>query len=394
MNICRLNRHKLLCLIATVCMVLTMPNIVFAEDSQQTNTEQLETTNTYKKASELESHSLPEARDSGLSISLVGNCAVLISDAENGQLRIYIFGDQMKYDRTVAGDTKIVFTSKEAISANGFIEVDATAAPVNLVFDGLMLTSKRDSPLKLATDSEVYLTLSNTNVLNCEGGHKPGVNVPEGARISIVGPGTLAAKGDSYAAGIGTEDESKVPMGYVSISDGAIVHSTGGKEGAGIGSGNEARTGGTLLITGKNTKVYAQCGDYFGAGIGGGDHTGGLSETRIEDGAYVEATGGNHASGIGSGNESSDGIGPIIISSSTVRATGGTYGAGIGGGDAACGASVSIRDGSKVVAIGGGGHAPYGGGAGIGSGDGPFFSTVSAGTLLVEGDTTEVYATG
>lgn len=125
----------------------------------------------------------------------------------------------------------------------------------------------------------------------------PGIYVPEGSTLTILGGGSLDASSNGYGAGIGGGFD--IPCGNIKIIWGDIT-ATGGSHAAGIGGGGDQACG-NILIYGKT----------------------------------VTATGGTYAPGIGSGGSSSwsqASCGNIIIYGGIVTATGGINAAGIGSG--------------------------------------------------------------
>lgn len=250
-----------------------------------------------------------------------------------------------------------------------------------LTLNGANITTTMASPISIASGATVNITLIGDNTLNASGASTyAGLNVPEGATVTISGAESLSATGGYYGAGIGGNTDQAA--GTIIISGGAVTAS-GGSGGAGIGGGYIG-TGGTIIIN--NGTVTATGGDNA-AGIGGGYARSGGTIT-ISGGA-VTATGGQTAdeggSGIGGGSGGSGGT--INISGGTVTATGGGVvygGTGIGGGYSAAGITITISDGTVTAT--GGGSGNYGGsgiGGGYGTGGGTI--TISGGTVTATG---------
>ena len=129
---------------------------------------------------------------------------------------------------------------------------------------------------------------------------------------------------------------------------GGTITARGQSEAAGIGSNQYSGDygAGTITINGGVVRAY---GDDYGAGIGGGDSVRG--GTLIVNGGHVEAYGGTDAAGIGGGEGGNGGI--VTINGGYVFAQGGAdYGAGIGGGEDGAGANVTINGGTVVVKSG------------------------------------------
>ena len=172
-----------------------------------------------------------------------------------------------------------------------------------------------------------------------------------GGTITIKNHSNVTAIAGTDAAGIGTGDESDVTC-TINISD-SKVEAHGGRYGAGIGGGDGTDSGN---ITIDNSDITADSAT-DGAGIGGGES--GKSNTITITDSTVTARGGGYAAGIGGGDHADGGT--TIISRSTVRAYGGTDAAGIGGGEDGDGGHIEIYD-SDVYAKGKGYGAGIGGG--------------------------------
>jgi hypothetical protein len=197
--------------------------------------------------------------------------------------------------------------------------------------------------------------------------------------ITIKG-GTITATGGLDGAGIGGGPDGN--GGMITI-DGGRVEANGGEFGAGIGGGSSG-SGGITIINGGT--VVAKGGEADCAGIGGGSQSGRTGTVTI-NGGTVTAIGGPGGPGIGGMNYGTmEGeVGVITINGGVVNATGGYWSAGIGGKYSDGG--IIIITGGTVTATGGVGYSPYGGGAGIGGGQG-----ANGGTISISGGT--VTATG
>ena len=155
------------------------------------------------------------------------------------------------------------------------------------------------------------IILEGENVVRGFHERYPGIHVPAGSTLTILGSGSLTASSNGQGAGIGGGWD--IACGGISIKGGTVV-ATGGLFSAGIGPGKNG-----------------SCGDI-----------------TIEDG-IVSAEGDTYGPGIGSVNGS---CGNITIVGGVVTAVGGTYGAGIGGGDGGSCGNITIRGGA-VTAKGG-----------------------------------------
>ena len=171
----------------------------------------------------------------------------------------------------------------------------------------------------LKDSANVSLTLKDSSDNSLKSGEeRAGLEVPEGATLTLGGSGTLNVTGGSFG------------MGHNPAGIGA----RSGK------SGNITITSGIVTATSLTS----------GAGIGGNTDNG----TITIEGGIVTAKGGDHGAGIGGGENGAGGT--IKITGGSVTATGGTSGAGIGGGLRGAGGNVTI-DGGSVNATGGGGDA-------------------------------------
>lgn len=273
----------------------------------------------------------------------------------------------------------------------------ATTGEMTLL-DGEMLTGTggANTQLKIADGATVMLSgLTNTDItqnanipgIKCLGDatiilmgtnsvrgreYAPGIFVPEGKTLTIMGSGTLNATGGNTSStapgfatigGAGIGGTKDVSCGSIVIKGGTIT-ATGTGWCAGIGSGdaNGANTTcGNITITGGTVTAT---GGYKAAGIGSGYANGAnitCGNITISGGA-VTAQGGTYAAGIGSGNGNDDydfvnkihhyyvsACGAINITGGTVTATSGDDGAGIGSGSDGRFASISIGSGITRV---------------------------------------------
>ena len=185
-------------------------------------------------------------------------------------------------------------------------------------------------------------------------GGKWGAGIGSGAwedasDITIAG-GNVTAIGGELSAGIGG--------GYFGVVEditisGGTVNASGGSEGAGIGGGEYGEAYNICISGGTITAYSAR----EGAGIGGGGQAD--ADGITISGGNITATGGRLGAGIG-GGYNCDGLN-IEITGGTVIANGGGYGAGIGGGDSGEAENITISGGT-VTATGKWGGAGIGGG--------------------------------
>jgi uncharacterized repeat protein (TIGR02543 family) len=203
------------------------------------------------------------------------------------------------------------------------IAKDATVTLDNAVINGVYSRSYEWAGITCLGNCNIVLEGENMVRGFYEG--YPGIYVPEGNTLTISGTGSLDARTNGNAAGIG-----------------------GGKN---ISCGNIEINGVSIVAKGGN----------FAAGIGGGGY-GSVGNISIAGGS-VTATGGASASGIGGGYSGT--AGNISIAGGTITATGGSGASGIGGGKNGTVGYIKISgNDTKVTAIKGG-NAPYS----IGEGD-------------------------
>ena len=189
-----------------------------------------------------------------------------------------------------------------------------------------------------------------------------------GTTLTITGSGSLTATGGKNGAGIGTgyANDASVAGGNIEINGGTIT-ATGGQSSAAIGTGS-ANTNGSISNT---------CG------------------TITINGGSVTATGGTSGAGIGTAFAwgSSNECGAITINGGTVTATGGKNGAGIGTGSATNGSNtcgtITISTGVTSVTATMGKNSPNS----IGKGYAKNGDTQTCGTITIGGDAT-TYAAG
>ena len=316
--------------------------------------------------------------------------------------RVQAVGGNQAAGIGTGNDTKV---NKGTINIKGGAEVEAWGSVEDIV-----LCSEKDRTLwaKVPHDGS-YLEDVEHSLEEYVGHYGAGIgggDQTSGGTINISGAKTrVYAYGGEEAAAIGCGDKANatdaaamainITGGYVEARGGGEywsgqVHGHGGAGiGGGRGCGGDAS--GTITISGSDTKVDAEAGEY-GAAIGGGDE-GGFKKITIKDGATVNAKGGKHGAGIGTGDVSDNGgktdwtTGTITIEgeNTKVTATGGDDGAaGIGGGDDGNGCTIVIKnvgmaEGSTgFVKADGTGRA-----SGIGGGVGKAFGKITVDNAVV-----------
>ena len=245
--------------------------------------------------------------------------------------------------------------------------------------------SKSKPAIRVTKGTHAVIYLVGTNVL--EGGNNTkllnkdgyaGIQVDDGATLTILGNGTLTVKGggaDNGAAGIGgsyDQDCGQIIIG--NATNCPVINATGGDGGAGIGGGEEsACNDGIYIYNGVITATGVDGGAGIGAGNGVSTGSGGNVDTITISGGTIVANGSSGAAGIG-GSDAGTGKGSgdasnITISNGTITATGGSEAAGIGGGRDGLLTNLTIYGGT-ITAKGGKYGAGIGGGNSVGAGSG------------------------
>ena len=245
--------------------------------------------------------------------------------------------------RSWDAETKTVKESTEYVQ--NYIDLASTEISDNWY----TVTGRVDLSKRLIVKGEVNLILCDNSYLYC----KDGICVSEGNTLNIYcqkgETGTLYCDADTNDnAAIGADNEAG-DCGTINIYGGNITADTetDGRDGAGIGGGDEGG-GGTVTIYGGTVTAI---GGKYGAGIGGGDKDSGSGNggTTIIYGGTVTAKGGTDAAGIGGGEGGNGGL--VEIWGGTVNATGNDYGAAIGNGEDGNGGTIRIY-GGVTTAIG------------------------------------------
>ena len=179
-----------------------------------------------------------------------------------------------------------------------------------------------------------------------------------GGSITISGHAQVTATGGAAAAGIGGGRLGN--GGTILITDYAnIIDAVGGPCGAGIGGGTKCSGEGTITIS-ENATVKAYGGSYS-AGVGTADISDGC-RILIKGSAEVIARNDGYGAGIGSGSQCKSPGTITISENAKVDAHGSAYSAGIGGGYESSAGEIFIKDSAEVDAVGGSRAAGIGGG--------------------------------
>ena len=135
---------------------------------------------------------------------------------------------------------------------------------------------------------DATIILEGTNSVKGFHSYSPGIHVVQGKTLTIKGSGSLDARSNGWAAGIGGGVE--LPCGNIVI-DGGTINAVGGRWSAGIGGGYAASCG-TITITDKVTKVTATMGisGTYSIGAGGKGGTCGTVTIGGKVGAIAQST--------------------------------------------------------------------------------------------------------
>ena len=181
------------------------------------------------------------------------------------------------------------------------------------------LSNYKWAGLNCLGDATIILADGTTNTVKGFYQNYPGIHVPSGSTLTIngetAGTGSLTASSNGSAAGIGC-GWYNLPCGNI-IINGGIITATGGKYGAGIGSGGlQASSCGNITINGG---TITATGGERAAGIGAVYNWGSCGDITITGGTVI-ATGQDDAAGIGGGYYHGD-CGNITIANTVTRVT-------------------------------------------------------------------------
>ena len=207
----------------------------------------------------------------------------------------------------VQGGTPVITLHSVKVNGNKALRIE-NKAKVTLILDGEnSMCSKQSNCVYVQDNSHLTITSiqgdgSSAGTLRAESGviNHAGIR---GGSITVKG-GTVIAKGEYGAAGIGGNAWGKIDNFSISI-EGGTVEASGGWGGAGIGSAN--RIGGNVNINISGGTVKA-VGGQGSAGIGIGYESGAKSRITIT-GGRTEGKGGdryageNTTSGVGTGSK-------------------------------------------------------------------------------------------
>lgn len=161
---------------------------------------------------------------------------------------------------------------------------------ITVVLHDLNITNIRDNNYwaGITCEGDATIILEGTNAVKGGACQYPGIYVPEGKTLTILGSGSLSASSNGAAPGIGALYAYN--CGNIVIAGGTIT-ATGGNRSAGIG-GHEYGSCGNITITDGVTSVTAKRGENCPNAIGTGhrSHCGTVTIGGIETGDIALAT--------------------------------------------------------------------------------------------------------
>ncbi|MBX3195992.1 MAG: hypothetical protein KF727_12945 [Microbacteriaceae bacterium] len=267
------------------------------------------------------------------------------------------------------------------VQSSAYLTVDNTGSTGILTADA---SSSNNTP-GIRVQSGSFLTLKANGTIATGGTNAAGIGGGGGSGagvIEIVGDDTQATGGPangtniySGGAGIGGSGSGGGIL-YINVSGDRTI-ARGGGAAAGIGTGGQVSTGGTIIIAGDATD--ARSNGHNGAGIGGGGQASVSSIQIVGDDTIAYGSGG--AAGIGSGYLRASTF--IEISGDGTEAHGGLDGgAGIGSGSVG---SATDNSSATILLEGVGTVASAGGGLGAAIGGGSY---ASGGTIIFQSGST------
>ena len=123
----------------------------------------------------------------------------------------------------------------------------------------------------ITCEGSATIILEGENTVKGFNASYPGIYVPEGKTLTIMGSGSLNASSNGSGSGAGIGGGYEGSCGNITISGGTIT-ATGGDNAAGIGGGYENYSCGTITITSGVTSVTATKGNYAPNSIGKGEN--------------------------------------------------------------------------------------------------------------------------
>lgn len=258
---------------------------------------------------------------------------VIVSASESGQT--------VSQNNNTIGDNDPTFTNRDSsVASDSTITINTSGdATANITIEDINLKHSQESAIDVKGDSKADITVRGTNTINRRDESSPSMIHVSDGDLTLRGDGSLTLSGWTDGAKIGSNGNSGETgtgaedfTGSIHITDDVTIsatredHNHSDTGSAAIGSGEKGNFTGTITIDG-NAKVNADA-TWCGPGIGCGEKGDYNGDIIIGDNAEVTASGGSASAGIGSGWDS-------------------TF----------SGGSITIKDNSKVTAIGSNGFS-------------------------------------
>lgn len=153
---------------------------------------------------------------------------------------------------TVDANQTVTLTGTAPVGARLRFQNGSVVTLDNVTVDSTGASGRRSG---LNINGTVEIHLIGTSTINSEG-RRAGIAVMDAEILTIYGPGELISTGGNNGAGIGSNRDQT--FGTVIIQSGTVT-ATGGRNSAGIGGARDSATGGTITIRGG--EVYATGSD-------------------------------------------------------------------------------------------------------------------------------------
>ena len=243
---------------------------------------------------------------------------VIVSASESGQT--------VSQNNNTIGDNDPTFTNRDSsVASDSTITIktsdDATA---NITIEDINLKHSQESAIDVKGDSKADITVRGTNTINRRDESSPSMIHVSDGDLTLRGDGSLTLSGWTDGAKIGSNGNSGETgtgaedfTGSIHITDDVTIsatredHNHSDTGSAAIGSGEKGNFTGTITIDG-NAKVNADA-TWCGPGIGCGEKGDYNGDIIIGGNAEVTASGGSASAGIGSGWDSTFSGGTITI---------------------------------------------------------------------------------
>lgn len=243
---------------------------------------------------------------------------VIVSASESGQT--------VSQNNNTIGDNDPTFTNRDSsVASDSTITIktsdDATA---NITIEDINLKHSQESAIDVKGDSKADITVRGTNTINRNDESSPSMIHVSDGDLTLRGDGSLTLSGWTDGAKIGSNGYSSDTgqgeedfTGSIHITDDVTISATreyynpSDTGSAAIGSGEKGNFTGTITIDG-NAKVTADA-TWCGPGIGCGEKGDYNGDIIIGGNAKVTASGGSASAGIGSGWDSTFSGGTITI---------------------------------------------------------------------------------